>query len=54
MTLDAIVVTLVVGGAVAYLAWTFLPHRRKTPPACAACTHGEKVEPAFKKVNHPS
>lgn len=41
MTLDAIVVTLVVGGAVAYLAWSFLPHRRKKPAACAACTHGE-------------
>jgi hypothetical protein len=36
--LDWIIVTAVVGGAVAYLAWSFIPHKRKTPVACAACT----------------
>lgn len=52
MTLDAVVVTLVVGGAVAYLAWTFVPHRRKTPPACAACTHADS-RPASAPVRPP-
>lgn len=41
MSLDAIVVTLVVGGAVAYLAWSFVPRKKKALPACAACVHDE-------------
>jgi len=37
--LDAVIVTLVVGGAAAYLAWSFIPHRRRPVPPCAACAH---------------
>jgi hypothetical protein len=36
--LDWIIVAVVVGGAVAYLAWSFIPHRRQPTPPCAACT----------------
>ncbi len=36
--LDWIIVAVVVGGALAYLAWSFIPHRRQPSPPCAACT----------------
>jgi len=50
--LEGIIVTLVVGGAVAYLAWSFFPHRRKSPAACAACTHADS-RPAPAPVRPP-
>lgn len=42
--LDWIIVTAVVVAAVAYLAWSFIPHKRKAPLPCAACTHTEKAK----------
>jgi hypothetical protein len=44
--LDMIVVAVVVGGAVAYLAWSFIPHRRQPTPPCAACTHSSPKKAA--------
>ena len=38
MVLDAVVVSVVVAGAVAYLAWAFRPKRSKRAlPACSGC-----------------
>jgi len=44
--LDWIIVTVVVGAALAYLAWSFIPHKRKAPLPCAACTHDSPVKQA--------
>jgi hypothetical protein len=38
MVIDSIIVGIVVTAAVAYLAWTLVPRRRKAPAACAACS----------------
>ena len=36
--LDAVIVAIVVAGAVAYLAWSFRPKRaQRTMPACSGC-----------------
>lgn len=45
--LDVIIVAVVVGGAVAYLAWSFIPHRRRPTPPCAACTHSSPKKPGL-------
>ena len=37
MVIDSIIVGVVVAAAVAYLAWTFIPRRRKPVASCAAC-----------------
>jgi hypothetical protein len=38
MLLDAVIVAIVVAGAVLYLAWSFRPRRaQRTAPACGAC-----------------
>ncbi|MBI3854363.1 MAG: FeoB-associated Cys-rich membrane protein [Planctomycetes bacterium] len=37
MLLDGIIVAVVVAGAVAYLAWSLIPRRRKAPIACGGC-----------------
>ena len=48
MVLDAIIVALVVGGAVAYLAWTFRPRRSKRTamPACSGCAQATSPKQA--------
>ena len=43
--LDIIIVAVVVGGALAYLAWSFIPHRRQPTAPCAACTQHTPVKP---------
>jgi hypothetical protein len=42
---DLIIVAIVVGAAVAYLAWSFIPHRRRPIPPCAACTQHAPEKP---------
>jgi len=37
MVIDSIIVGVVVTAAVAYLAWAFLPRRRKAAAPCGAC-----------------
>ena len=37
MVIDSIIVGVVVAAAVAYLAWTFIPRRRKAAASCGAC-----------------
>jgi len=41
MVIDSIIVGIAVTAAVAYLAWSFLPRRRKASAPCAACPRTE-------------
>lgn len=43
MILDSVIVAVVVAAAVAYLAWSLRPRRRRAPAACAACPKSAPV-----------
>jgi hypothetical protein len=45
MVLDTIIVAVVVAGAVAYLAWSLVPKRKRTLPACSGCAQSEAPKP---------
>lgn len=47
MVLDTVIVAVVVAGAVAYLAWSLRPKRKRTLPACSGCAQSEVSKPSI-------